>query len=59
MNCRVEKEVMVSMRDGQALSTDLWIPDGRPAPALLVRTPYGKDVPNLLGNSLTIQASRE
>jgi uncharacterized protein len=32
------------MRDGVALATDLWIPDGGPAPALLVRLPYGKDL---------------
>ncbi len=56
MSYRVEKDVMVPMPDGQTLATDLWIPDGGPAPALLVRTPYGKDVPNLLGNTLSIQA---
>ena len=56
---RVDKDVMVPMRDGQTLATDLWIPDGGPAPALLVRTPYGKDVPNLLGNSINFQALLE
>src|SRR4051794_18120579 len=44
MAFRVEKDVMVPMRDGVALATDLWIPDDRPAPTLLVRLPYGKDV---------------
>lgn len=58
MSYRVEKDVMVAMRDGQILATDLWIPDGAPAPTLLVRTPYGH-VPNLLGNSLNIQALLE
>ena len=59
MSYRVEKDVMVPMRDGQTLATDLWIPDGGPAPALLVRTPYDKDVPNLLANSLNVQALLE
>jgi len=44
MSFRVEKDVMVPMRDGTTLATDLWIPDGGPAPALLVRLPYGKDM---------------
>jgi uncharacterized protein len=52
MGFRVEKDVMVPMRDGASLATDLWIPDGGPSPALLVRLPYGKDVPNLLGYPL-------
>lgn len=56
MGYRVEKNVMVPMRDGEALATDLCIPDSGPAPTLLVRTPYGKDVPNLLANSLNTQA---
>ena len=47
---RVEKDVMVPMRDGVPLATDLWIPDGRPSPTLLVRVPYGKDV--VLGGGL-------
>lgn len=42
MNYRVERNVMVAMRDGAALATDIWIPDGPPAPTLLVRVPYGK-----------------
>ncbi len=48
MSFRVEKDVMVPMRDGVRLATDVWIPDGGPAPALLVRMPYGKDLPGLL-----------
>ncbi|MTD55252.1 CocE/NonD family hydrolase [Amycolatopsis pithecellobii] len=59
MSYRVEKDVPVPMRDGHTLSTDLWIPDTHPAPTLLVRTPYGKDVPNLLANSLNTQALLE
>ncbi len=59
MSYRVEKDTQVPMRDGETLATDLWIPDARPTPALLVRTPYGKDVPNLLGNALNFQALLE
>lgn len=35
----------VPMRDGVKLSTDVYLPDGAPAPvpAVLVRTPYGKE----------------
>ena len=45
MSFRVEKDVMVPMRDGVELATDAWIPDGPgPAPTLLVRLPYGKDM---------------
>jgi len=43
MSFRVEKDVMVPMRDGTTLATDPRIPGG-PAPALLVRLPYGKDM---------------
>jgi putative CocE/NonD family hydrolase len=44
MSFRVEKNVMVPMRDGTKLATDLWIPDGEtPGPVLLVRLPYSKD----------------
>lgn len=56
MSYHVEKDVAVTMRDVQHLSTDLWIPDGGPSPVLLVRTPYGKDVPNLLANAVDFQA---
>ncbi|WP_252342203.1 CocE/NonD family hydrolase [Rhodococcus sp. 14-2483-1-2] len=41
---RVLKDVMVSMTDGTGLATDVWIPNGGPAPTLVVRLPYGKDV---------------
>lgn len=44
MGFHVDKNVMVPMRDGVKLATDLWIPDsGDAVPALLVRIPYGKD----------------
>ena len=53
MSFRVEKNIMVPMRDGVRLATDTWIPaDGGPGPALLVRLPYGKDMTALYGNPL-------
>ncbi|MGR6520283.1 CocE/NonD family hydrolase (plasmid) [Rhodococcus erythropolis] len=42
MGFRVERNVMVPMRDGVSLATDVWIPDDVPAATLLVRVPYGK-----------------
>ena len=52
MEYTVRKDVMVPMRDGVELATDTWIPSGTPAPALLVRLPYGKDLPTLLAYAL-------
>ncbi|MBT2266078.1 CocE/NonD family hydrolase [Rhodococcus erythropolis] len=44
MTFRVEKNVMIPMRDGIRLATDLWIPDHPTSfPTLLVRLPYSKD----------------
>lgn len=34
--------VMVTMRDGVRLATDLYLPPERPAPVIVVRTPYGR-----------------
>jgi len=41
---RLQKSVMVPMRDGVRLSTDLYFPEGapRPLPVILIRTPYNK-----------------
>lgn len=41
---RIEKDVMVKMRDGVRLAADLYIPVGAGAklPAVLIRTPYNK-----------------
>jgi putative CocE/NonD family hydrolase len=37
-------DLMIPMRDGVRLATNLWRPEGpEPVPALLVRLPYGKD----------------
>jgi uncharacterized protein len=53
MSFRVEKDIMVTMRDGVRLATDAWIPDGgEPAPVLLVRLPYGKDMNTLYAYGL-------
>ena len=45
---------MVAMRDGVELATDAWIPSITPAPVLLVRLPYGKDLPQLLAYGLVL-----
>ena len=51
MSFTVEVDVPVPMRDGVALATNVWRPDGPgPFPALLVRTPYGKDAAATFGN---------
>ena len=52
MRFTVHKDVMVAMRDGVELATDLWVPEATPAPTLLVRLPYSKDLPGLLGYGL-------
>lgn len=47
----VEVDVPVPMRDGVTLATNVWRPQGPgPFPALLVRTPYGKDDAGTFGN---------
>jgi uncharacterized protein len=53
MSFRVEKDVMVPMRDGVRLAADAWIPEGGgPVPVLLVRLPYGKDMIGLYAYGL-------
>jgi len=50
-NVRVEKNVMISMRDGKKMATDIYLPDlpgnseqsADPWPTLLCRTPYNKE----------------
>ena len=54
MSFRVEKDIMVPMRDGVRLATDVWVlAEGGPAPVLLVRLPYGKDMIALHAYGLT------
>ncbi|HLC29477.1 MAG TPA: CocE/NonD family hydrolase, partial [Dehalococcoidia bacterium] len=49
-----QKDVMIPMRDGVRMATDLYLParDGRPVegtfPCLVERTPYSKERPNLV-----------
>jgi len=50
---RVET-VAVAMRDGTKLATDLYLPPGLPAPAVLVRTPYLRDADVLVGTALSL-----
>ena len=42
---QIDYDVRVPMRDGVTLSADVYRPkDGRPAPVILVRTPYDNGV---------------
>ncbi|PRY39424.1 CocE/NonD family hydrolase [Umezawaea tangerina] len=51
MTFTVTVDVEVPTRDGTALATNVWCPSGEgPFPALLLRTPYGKDDAGLFGN---------
>ena len=53
MSFQVDKDVMVAMRDGTELATDIWRPSGvDAAPTLLVRLPYGKDMIGLYAYGL-------
>ena len=44
-NVRIEKSVMIPMRDGVKLSTDLYFPEGagEKLPVIMIRTPYNKN----------------
>jgi uncharacterized protein len=43
---RIKKNIKISMQDGVELAADLYSPDtGNKAPAILVRSPYGKGFP--------------
>lgn len=49
----LEKNIMVEMRDGVKLATDVYRPpEGLPGPTLLARLPYNKDRPTVLAFSL-------
>src|SRR6266508_1365022 len=53
----IEKNVMVPMRDGVRLATDMYRLDGTtPAPVLLTRTPYDKE--HAVGGSTTFDILR-
>src|SRR5690349_18062843 len=51
MNILIEKNVMIPMRDGVKLATDIYRPteEGR-FPVLLSRLPYNKEMPGMLGS---------
>jgi uncharacterized protein len=40
---RLLREVSVPLRDGTVTRAEVWMPDGPPGPAILVRTPYLKE----------------
>ena len=44
--------IMVPMRDGVSLATDLYLPEagGKPLPVILIRTPYKKEMQEMEGN---------
>jgi predicted acyl esterase len=46
--------VMVAMRDGIRLATDLWLPPVVPAPAVALRTAYGRALPHRQQTFLTL-----
>jgi hypothetical protein len=49
---RVEKDVMIPMRDGARLAADIYFPAGlEKAPVILIRTPYGKSQKLVLGRN--------
>ena len=51
MRVAVDTAVQIPMRDGVKLAASTWLQHGtEPVPALLMRTPYGKDKADLLGN---------
>lgn len=51
MTLAVDIGVRIPVRDGIGLAATVWRPqDSEPLPALLMRTPYGKDSADLLGN---------
>ena len=53
MNILIEKNVMVSMRDGVKLATDVYRPaEGGPFPVLLARLPYNKELPATMQNAI-------
>jgi uncharacterized protein len=45
--------VMVTMRDGIKLATDIYLPPQVPAPALAMRTPYSKDADGFVGTFIS------
>jgi putative CocE/NonD family hydrolase len=51
MQISIERDVMVAMRDGIRLATDIYRPvTNEPVPALVVRLPYGKSTAGMLAD---------
>jgi putative CocE/NonD family hydrolase len=51
MQISIERDVMVTMRDGVRLATDIYRPvTDEPVPALVVRLPYGKALAGMLAD---------
>ncbi len=49
MNILIEKNIMVPMRDGVKLATDVYRPaEEGPVPVLLARLPYNKELPTMM-----------
>jgi uncharacterized protein len=46
--------VMVPMRDGIRLATDVYLPPETPAPAVVMRTPYGRDSDSVAGAFMSL-----
>src|SRR6185437_364617 len=46
--------LMVAMRDGVRLATDIYLPPSLPAPAIAVRTPYGRGSDGYAGVFLSL-----
>lgn len=55
MNLVIDKNIMVAMRDGIELATDVYRPEGAgPFPTIMQRTPYDKEQPALLHFSFDV-----
>ena len=53
MHILVEKNIMVPMRDGVKLATDVYRPNEEgPFPVLLARLPYNKDLPQVAQSAI-------
>ena len=53
----IEKSIMVPMRDGVRLSTDLYMPEGAgdALPVILMRDPYDKNIPTSAGHKYRLE----
>jgi putative CocE/NonD family hydrolase len=57
MDIKIDRDVMVPMRDGVRLATDIYRPvTETPVPALIVRLPYGKALAGMLADGRNLPA---